>query len=180
MSGWHQSINLPRSLSKLANTAQKVKFSIKDFFSKCDQIRTFLRIWSHLLKKFSMEKLIFSAVKVAKLKPVFKKGKKNDLSNFMPISLLPIIFKIIRKILYDQTNAFLSEENICRNYQSGFRANHSANLCSSFLTDIVLNGSDEGLFPWMFLIDLKEAFQALDHDIFLQKLKTVRFSKRFT
>ena len=59
-----------------------------------------------------MEKLIFSAVKVAKLKPVFKKGKKNDLSNFMPISLLPIIFKIIRKILYDQTNAFLSEEKI--------------------------------------------------------------------
>ena len=32
-------------------TAQKMKFSIKDFFSKCDQIRSFLRIWSHLLKK---------------------------------------------------------------------------------------------------------------------------------
>ena len=62
----------------------------------------------------------------------------------------------------------------------GFRANHSANLCSSFLTDLVLNGSDEGLFTWMFLIDLKEAFQALDHDMFLRKLKRVRFSKRFT
>ena len=32
-------------------TAQKMKFSIKDFFSTCDQIRSFLRIWSHLLKK---------------------------------------------------------------------------------------------------------------------------------
>ena len=32
-------------------TAQKMKFSIKDFFSKCNQIRSFLRIWSHLLKK---------------------------------------------------------------------------------------------------------------------------------
>ena len=30
-------------------TAQKTEFSIKDFFSKCDQIRSFLRIWSHLL-----------------------------------------------------------------------------------------------------------------------------------
>ena len=30
-------------------TAQKMKFSIKDFFSKCDQIPSFLRIWSHLL-----------------------------------------------------------------------------------------------------------------------------------
>ena len=40
-------------------TAQRVKFSIKDFFSKCDQIRSFLRIWSHLLKKSLMENFIF-------------------------------------------------------------------------------------------------------------------------
>ena len=40
-------------------TAQKMKFSIKDFFSKCDQIRSFLRICAHLLKKSLMEKFIF-------------------------------------------------------------------------------------------------------------------------
>ena len=41
-----------------------MKFSIKDFLSKYDQIRRNLRIWSHLLKKSLMENLIFSAVKV--------------------------------------------------------------------------------------------------------------------
>ena len=41
------------------NTAQKAKFSIKGFFSKCDQIHSFLRIWSHLLKKSLMENFIF-------------------------------------------------------------------------------------------------------------------------
>ena len=46
----------------LLDTAQKVKFSIKDFFSKCDQIRRKLRIWSHLLKKFLMESFIFCEV----------------------------------------------------------------------------------------------------------------------
>ena len=46
------------------NTAQKMKFSIKDFFSKCDQIRSFLRIWSHLLKKSLKENFIFCAVQV--------------------------------------------------------------------------------------------------------------------
>ena len=40
-----------------------MKFSIKDFFSKCDQIRSFLRIWSHLLKKSVIENFIFCAVK---------------------------------------------------------------------------------------------------------------------
>ena len=43
-------------------TAQKTKFSTKDFFSKCDQIRSFLRIWSHLLNKSLMENCIFCAV----------------------------------------------------------------------------------------------------------------------
>ena len=43
-------------------TAQKIKFSIKDYFSKCDQIRRKLRIWSHLLKKSLMKNFIFCAV----------------------------------------------------------------------------------------------------------------------
>ena len=46
----------------LYNTAQKMKFSIKDFLSKCDQIRSFLRIWSHSLRKSLMEIIIFCAV----------------------------------------------------------------------------------------------------------------------
>ena len=46
------------------NTAQKMKFSIKDFFSKCDQIRRKLRIWSHLLKKYLMKNFIFCAMTV--------------------------------------------------------------------------------------------------------------------
>ena len=48
--------------SQLYLTVQKMKFSIKDFFSKCDQIRRKLRIWSHLLKKSLMENFIFCAV----------------------------------------------------------------------------------------------------------------------
>ena len=48
-------------------TVQKMKFSIKDFFSKCDQIRPKLRIWSHLLKKPLMENFIFCAVIITDL-----------------------------------------------------------------------------------------------------------------
>ena len=43
-------------------TVQKMKFSIKDFFNKCDQIRRKLRIWSRLPKKSLMENVIFCAV----------------------------------------------------------------------------------------------------------------------
>ena len=43
-----------------------MKFSIKDFFSKCDQIRSFLRILSQLLKKSLVENFIFCTVIVTK------------------------------------------------------------------------------------------------------------------
>ena len=52
----------PKSINCLNITAQKIKFSIKDFFSECDQIRSFLRIWSHLLKKSLRENFIFCEV----------------------------------------------------------------------------------------------------------------------
>ena len=43
-------------------TAQKMKFFIEDFFSKCDQICRKLQIWTHLLEKSLMENFIFCAV----------------------------------------------------------------------------------------------------------------------
>ena len=48
--------------SSMCITAQKIKFSFKDFFSKCDKNRNFLRIWSHLLKTSVMENLTFSGM----------------------------------------------------------------------------------------------------------------------
>ena len=51
------------------NAAQKMKFSIKDFSSKCDQIRRKLRLWSHLLNKLLIENFIFCAVKNSMKKP---------------------------------------------------------------------------------------------------------------
>ena len=56
---------LIQTLATLLNatyTAQQMKFPIKDFLSKCDQIHSFLLNWSHLLKKSLMENFIFCAV----------------------------------------------------------------------------------------------------------------------
>ena len=60
--------NTRRTLMPLSNkqtySAQKMKLSVKDVFSECNQICSFLRIWLHLLKKFLMENFIFCAVKM--------------------------------------------------------------------------------------------------------------------
>ena len=118
-----------------------------------------------------------NACKVAKLKPIFKKGKKTDPSNYRPISLLPLISKVLERVIHDQTNAFLKGNNLLYNYQSGFRTNHSTNLCLSFLTDKILKGFDEGLLTGMILIDLQKAFDTINHEILFKKLKAMGFSE---
>ena len=56
-----------------------MKFSIKDFFSKCDQLPSFLRIWSHLLKKSLMENFIFCVVMVRGWSWIrWRENEKND------------------------------------------------------------------------------------------------------
>ena len=88
--------------------------------------------------------------------------------------MLPSVLKIIERVIHGQTNAFLLDEDILYNYQSGFRANHSTNLCLYFLIDKVLREFEEGLLTGMILIDLQRAFDTIDHEILLQKLKTIK------
>ena len=113
--------------------------------------------------------------KVGKLKPVFKKGKKVNPSNYRPILLLPLISKIIEKVVHNQTNEFLSDNKILYNYQSGVRTNQLTNLCLYFLTDKILKGFDEGLLIGMILIDLQKAFNTINHEILLKKLEAIGF-----
>ena len=64
-------------------TAQNMKFSIKDFFGKCDQIHSFVRIWSHLLKKSLMENFIFCAVHLLVTTSVYYIDTPNDLDGIL-------------------------------------------------------------------------------------------------
>ena len=71
---WFLVLGFRKRYLKLNYTAKKIKISIKDSFTKCDQIRNFLRVWSHSLEKSLMENFIFCAVFVMhffKLKLIF-------------------------------------------------------------------------------------------------------------
>ena len=85
------------------------------------------------------------ACKIAKLKPLFRKGSKTNPSNYRPISLLPLISKVIENLIHEQTSTFLSNNEILYNYQSGFWKNHLTGSFLTFLYDKILKGFDEGL-----------------------------------
>ena len=116
------------------------------------------------------------ACKIAKVKPLFKKGSKTDPSNNRPVSLLPLLCKVFEGVAVDQTEEFLSLNKVLCDYQFGFRKNHSTDTCLSFLNEKMLKGFDDGLVTGMILIDLQKALDTINHDILLKKLSIIGFS----
>ena len=108
--------------------------------------------------------------KIAKLKPLYKKEAKTKPKNYRPISLLPLISKVIEKVILNQTQNFLDTNMILYSYQSGFRKHYSTDTCLSYLADKVRTGFEKGLLTGMVLIDLQKAFDTIDHGILLDKM----------
>ena len=99
-----------------------------------------------------------------------------DPKNYRPISLLPLFSKVIERIIHDQTETFLDENNILYKFQSSFRSCHSTDTCLSYIHNRITRGFDSGLLSGMILIDLQKAFDTINHSILLGKLKTLGFS----
>lgn len=109
-------------------------------------------------------------MKIAKVIPLFKKGNKNHLSNYRPISLLPQFSKILEKLFVNRLNKFLNKYNILSNHQYGFRSNHSTATAIMELAEEITTAMDKHHYFVSIFVDLQKAFDTIDHQILLQKL----------
>ena len=87
-----------------------------------------------------------------------------------------MISKVIEKVVHDQTKKYLNDHDIIYNCQSGFREIHSTDYVLSFLNDKILKGFDKGVYTGMISIDLRKAFDTIDHEILLRKMIYLGFS----
>ena len=119
----------------------------------------------------SILKCVFPAQwKIARVTPIFKEGDKNAKSNYRPISVLPVISRLFEKLVYNQLYEYMSTNGLIASCQSGFRAHHSTTTALLKCTDDWLNGIDAGKYAGVVFVDLKKAFDTVDHGILLQKL----------
>ena len=102
--------------------------------------------------------------------PIFKKGLKSDLNNYRPISVLQIVSKLFEKIIYQQLYDYLDKNKLLNTYQSGFRSLHSTMTALLETTNNWSINIDNGLLNGVVYIDLKKAFDTIDHAILLRKL----------
>lgn len=84
--------------------------------------------------------------KLATVIPVFKKGSKLSLDNYIPISLLSIFNRILEKLMYKRLISFINRHQLFYEKQLGFRSQHSAELAILLITDRIQRAIDKGMF----------------------------------
>ncbi len=110
-------------------------------------------------------------LKIAKVVPIFKKGDCALTNNYRPISLLPVLSKVIEKITYNQLSLYFESNKLFSDSQYGFRPNHSTEQASLELTDRIISAMDNNDVPISIFLDLLKAFDTIDHAILLTKLE---------
>ena len=109
--------------------------------------------------------------KIARVAPIFKSGQQNDRSNYRPISVLPFLSRVFEKLVYNQLYEYLDGNEHLFSHQSGFRSLHSVVTSLLNNTNDWYVNIDKGKYTAMVFIDLKKAFDTVNHQILLAKLK---------
>ena len=109
--------------------------------------------------------------KEAQVAPLHKNGPHEEVNNYRPISILPVLSKVLEKHVHETLSEFLHQHNLLHKTQSGFRAQHSCETALINIIDLWLNAIDNGKMIGVVLVDFKKAFDLVDHQILIKKLE---------
>ena len=108
--------------------------------------------------------------------PIHKGGDKCNTTNNRPISILPIISKILERWAHSVVYSYLDECDLIPGYQSGFRPLHSTETTLHDLTNTCYQAMERGEMTGTVFIDLSKAFDSVNHEIILDKLEKSNMS----
>ena len=134
---------------------------------------TYKSILSHLTFFFNLclKTSVFpNNLKVAIIKPLYKSGRKDRFTNYRPISLLPILSKILEKLLHATLSNFLDENNILNDLQFGFRKGYSTYMPIAHMHNEITQNLEKNHLTCTLYLDLKKAFDTVSTEILLKKL----------
>ena len=102
--------------------------------------------------------------------PVFKKGSKQLLENYRPISTLPTFGKLFEKVIFTRMSSFFTSNNLLHPNQFGFRSKHSTSHAINYSIDHIISETENKKHVLGIFIDLSKAFDTISHSKLLYKL----------
>ena len=130
-----------------------------------------VQILTFLFNK-SLEQGIFpNALKVTKIVPIHKGDSMFSMSNYRPISLLPIFSKILEKLMYSRVMSFIQKYNILYENQFGFQTGMSTEFAINALVNNIVQCLENKETGYCIFLDFAKAFDTVNHQILLKKLE---------
>lgn len=114
--------------------------------------------------------------KLGRIIPIAKGGDATNPDNFRPIVITPCASKIMEQVALKQIQPFLSTNNLLYKHQSGFRPGYSTITCAVFLLETIITRLSYGQIVGVVFIDLRKAFDTVDHQTLLTDLSKLGFT----
>ena len=130
---------------------------------------------THLMNLCLATNTFPSKFKTAVITPIYKSGSPTLFSNYRPISVLPVLSKILERIMYNQLLTFVHEQNILYDKQFGFRSKHSTYMPLVLLYDQITANLADGRKAAGIYLDLARAFDTVNIKILLKKMEKYGF-----
>ena len=115
-----------------------------------------------------------STMKSAYITPILKKSNldSDDTASYRPISNLSVISKLLERVVSKQLVRYLRDNDLFPDLQSAYRTHHSTETAILKVLSDILLALDSGDLGMLMLLDLSAAFDSVDHNTLLQRLKT--------
>lgn len=153
-------------------------FGISNMFVKIHK-DALAPILTNLINQAMFAGIFPESLKLGVVTPIFKKGDRTNKANYRPITILPIFAKVFEYVILRRLEEHFHNNNIIHKNQFGYVKSSNTELAVIHILDRVYSSIDNRKSTALTCLDLSKAFDCVQHDIILNKLRKTQLSQSF-